>query len=567
MLLEIQCDKFAKKIDGKFVPRGKITLHEGLNTVLGDKKAENSIGKSTFLLIVDFCFGGEDYCNPEVCNVISFVDHHTIRFAFQFGDRVERYSRNTLNNGVVMLCDENYQETGEEMTIAEFTDHLFRSYQIQTAESSFRNIVGRYFRIYGRKNYAEQEPLKYGDEAVAGAIKALEQLFGVYNLIKSYEDHYADRKQHWDVRRDGIKIGEIAPIATSKKQVKENQAEIDRLTAELEELTKKQDQDLSDQDTERLDQAAKIKGQISALRRRRSRLVSQLTAVKANLEGGMNPTSDDIAELQEYFPEADIIRLETIEGFHRKIQSILTGEMANEVDRLELLIAAATEEMRLLEEEQRKLGLPTHVSKKFLDKVVELERRIAVLKAQNKGFEDKKKLDEETKSAKSQLIAAREEQLSKLQAVINQEMVRLNDFIYDKKRYAPEIKFSDTRTGKPDYTFGCKWNTGTGENFKNLIIFDLCILAATELPALIHDSLIFKNIADLPIDKIMALYVQSKKQIFISFDKKEAFDDFTAKTVYDTRVIELYDDGGELFGWSWAKKEEGPGASAKEEKK
>lgn len=115
-----------------------------------------------------------------------------------------------------------------------------------------------------------------------------------HNLIKSYEDHYADRKQHWDVRRDGIKIGEIAPIATSKKQVKENQAEIDRLTAELEELTKKQDQDLSDQDTERLDQAAKIKGQISALRRRRSRLVSQLMAVKANLEGGMNPTSDDI---------------------------------------------------------------------------------------------------------------------------------------------------------------------------------------------------------------------------------------------------------------------------------
>lgn len=140
-------------------------------------------------------------------------------------------------------------------------------------------------------------------------------------------------------------------------------------------------------------------------------------------------------------------------------------------------------------------------------------------------------------------------------------------FIYDKKRYAPEIKFSDTRTGKPDYTFGCKWNTGTGENFKNLIIFDLCILAATELPALIHDSLIFKNIADLPIDKIMALYVQSKKQIFISFDKKEAFDDFTAKTVYDTRVIELYDDGGELFGWSWAKKEDGPGKSEKEDKK
>lgn len=566
MLLEIQCDKFACKVNGELVPRGRITFHKGLNTVLGDKKAQNSIGKSTFLLVVDFCFGGEDYCNPEVCNVISFVGHHTIQFAFQFGDRIERYSRNTLNKDVVKLCDEKYAETGKQMTVAEFTEHLFQSHQIQTAESSFRNIVGRYFRIYGRNNYAEQEPLKYGDETVAGAIKALEQLFGVYNLIKSYEEHYDDRKKHWDIRREGINIGEIAPIATSKKQVKQNQAEIDQLTTELEELLKKQDQDLSDQDTEHLDRAAKIRGQISALRRRRSRLVSRLTAVKANLEGGMVPTSEDIAELQEYFPAANIIQLETIECFHRKMQAILTGEMTNEVERLEHLIASATDEMRLLEDEQRRLGLPTHVSKKFLDKVVELERRIAVLKAQNKGFDDKKKLDEETKSAKCQLLAAREELLSKLEAIINQEMVRLNDFIYDKKRYAPEIKFSDTRTGKPNYTFGCKWNTGTGENFKNLIIFDLCILATTELPALIHDSLIFKNIGDLPIDKIMALYVQSKKQIFISFDKQEAFDDFTAKTVYDTRVVELFDDGGELFGWSWAKKENGPSESKDKEK-
>ena len=71
---------------------------------------------------------------------------------------------------------------------------------------------------------------------------------------------------------------------------------------------------------------------------------------------------------------------------------------------------------------------------------------------------------------------------------------------------------------------------------------------------MMHDSLIFKNVADLPIDKIMQLYVQSKKQIFISFDKAEAFTEYTAKTLYDTRVIDLYANGGELFGWSWAKK-------------
>lgn len=51
-------------------------------------------------------------------------------------------------------------------------------------------------------------------------------------------------------------------------------------------------------------------------------------------------------------------------------------------------------------------------------------------------------------------------------------------------------------------------------NFKGLIIFDLALLRLTELPVIAHDSNIFINIADLPIDKIMELYNQSEKADF-----------------------------------------------------
>jgi len=167
-------------------------------------------------------------------------------------------------------------------------------------------------------------------------------------------------------------------------------------------------------------------------------------------------------------------------------------------------------------------------------------------------------LEKDTKAAKQRMESAREEQLQKIQAIINQEMLRRNDFIYDGKQYAPEILFSNTRSGKPTYKFGCKWNSGTGENYKNLIIFDLAILVSTELPILVHDSLIFKNIADLPIDRILQLYQKVGKdlgkQIFISFDKQEAFTPYTEDTVVKTSVIELHENGGELFGWSWAKR-------------
>lgn len=554
MLYEIECEKFAEKKNGEFVPRGRIRFHEGLNTVLGDKQAENSIGKSTFLLALDFCFGGDDYLNNDINNVVSFVGNHTINFAFKFDGKIKYYKRSTLNPKEVIPCNKDYEQIGEPIDIEDFKKQLKRSYRLQIAQSTWRSIVGRYSRIYGRDNYDERRPLKYGDETVELAIMALEQLFGIYDLVKEYEDFYKEKNKRQTIRKQATDIGEIVTIATTKKQVKENEQEIERLERELVELTNKEDSDIAAQDTANLDKASDIKGQITVLKRKRTRLVSQLNAVKANLEGGLTPTSDDIVELQEYFQQVDIEKLETIENFHRKMQSILTGEMTDEVSRLELLIAAATEEVKKLEDEQRKLGIPTSVSKKFIDKTVELRSRISFLQKQNKGYRDTQTLKADTKSAKEQMESAREDQLDKLETMINQAMVRLNDFIYDEEQYAPEIHFGNTRTGKPTYKFKCEFNTGTGENYKNLIIYDLSILNNSDLPFLMHDSLIFKNVADLPIDKIMQLYAQSKKQIFISFDKAEAFTEYTAKTLHDTRVIDLYANGGELFGWSWAKK-------------
>lgn len=557
MLYEIECDKFVEKINGVDVPRGAIRFEEGLNTVLGDKQADNSIGKSTFLLALDFCFGGDDYLNKDVNNVLSFVDPHTIKFTFRFGDRFEYYMRDTRNPAEVIICRQGYvrDDNKPPYTIDEFRNHLKEAYGITTAQNSWRSIVGRYSRIYGRDNADERKPLKYGSEKVALSIRALEELFGVYNLVKEYEDSYNDKNTHKTVRDKGTEIGEIKTIAKNKTQVKENEKEIARLQEELAGLTNKEDSELAEQDTENLDKAAELKGQITVLKRKRTRLISQLNAVKANMEGGLMPTSEDILELKDFFPGVNLQHLEQIEGFHKKMQNILTGEMSDEIARLESLIAATTEELRKLEDEQRELGLPTNISKKFLDRTVELRSRIKLLQDQNKGFEVSQQLKADTKAAKVQMESAREGQLQKIESLINQQMVRLNDFIYDGEQYAPEIHFSNTRSGNPKYTFRCDFNTGTGENYKNLIIFDLSILKETELPFLMHDSLIFKNVADLPIDKIMRLYLKSKKQIFIAFDKQEAFTDFTTKTLYATKRIELHNNGGELFGWSWGKKD------------
>lgn len=553
MLYEIECEKFAKKVNGQLVPRGRIQLREGLNTVLGDKAAQNSIGKSTFLLVIDFCFGGDDYINPKICKAKEMLHSHTINFAFKFGNRIDYFCRSTKTPSEIGICDSDYK-VQRTQTLKEFKDYLLEAYGITTPSISFREMVGRFLRIYGRENYAERYPLKYGDVKPEASIETLEKMFNVFAFIEEYKRVYDDKSKRTKIREDATKLGEMTNVAKTKKEYSANEKEIEHLRTELQKLLDREDAKLSQEETDNLDKASEIRGQLTVLKRRRSRLVSQLNAVKANMSGGLVPVEEDLSELSEFFPDVDVQKLSQIEHFHDRMQHILSQEMGDEIAQLQILIDAVSTEMTRLQEAQRKLGVPVTVSKKFMDQVVDLQRQIDILTAKNKAYDKTAKLKTEKKDAKNQLEDVRETQLQVVETSINQEMTRLNDYIYGGERYAPTIKFGNSRSGKPTYDFWTENDTGAGTNFKGLIIFDLALLRLTELPVIAHDSNIFKNIADLPIDKIMELYNQSKKQIFIAFDKEDAFYDVTRKIVHSTKVIELYENGGELFGWSWAKK-------------
>lgn len=553
MLYEVYCEKFAIKENDMFIPRGRIRLKDGLNTILGDKHAENSIGKSTFLLIIDFCFGGDDYVDSTINNAKDYVPNQNICFAFKFGNKIEYFSRSTVTPYEVYKCNDEYEIVSEAMPIAEFRDYLKRAYGI-TVEMSFRDVVGRYMRIYGRENYSERFPLKYGDESSSAGVVALEKLFGVYAAIETYKREYDRKKEEQNTRKKAADYGYITAPATTQTEVKNNEKEIARLEAELEKLTFRQDVDLSEESTQRVDAAAGIKARITNLKRKRNRLVSQRNAVQNNIKGGTAPSNEDLTELEQFFPHVNMEHLSEIINFHVKIQSILSDEMADEVARLDILIDEVTKEMTKLEEEQRTLGIPVNFSKKYMQQFLEYQEKLKVLKAKNSGYIATKNDAAATKAAKLELERVRESQLSIIQKMLNEEMVHLNDMIYDGERYAPDITFESTRTGNPKYRFKTEADGGTGTNYKGLIVFDLSVLALTQLPVVAHDSLIFKNIADLPIDRIMQVYNQCTKQVFIAFDKKDAFSNTTRQIIDSTTVLELHENGGELFGWMWAKK-------------
>ena len=94
----------------------------------------------------------------------------------------------------------------------------------------------------------------------------------------------------------------------------------------------------------------------------------------------------------------------------------------------------------------------------------------------------------------------------------------------------------------------------TGTSFKNMIIYDLAVLNMTNLPILIHDSYLLKQIADMPLEKLLQQYNKSKKQIFIALDKIESYTIESQRILKEKKVLELSDNGNELFGYSWSNK-------------
>ena len=85
MLKRIICDKFVQK---------EIVFGYGLNAVVGDDIASNSIGKSTMLMIIDFVFGGEDYIKKNH-DAVENLGHHEFKFSFEFGEEKLYFIRST----------------------------------------------------------------------------------------------------------------------------------------------------------------------------------------------------------------------------------------------------------------------------------------------------------------------------------------------------------------------------------------------------------------------------------------------------------------------------------------
>ena len=547
MLKFIECEKFIEN----GVPRGKIEFFSGLNICLGEDNAENSIGKSTFLFAVDFCFGGDSYCSQK--ELLKEVGNHKINFCLEFDNEPYYFSRSTENSKEVAFCDENFNIM-KKISDIDFKDFLLEKYNLAETGLSFRQAVTSFIRIFGKesseiKNIVGVERYNGGK---TGILRNLIKLFEEYDEVKSLEEKSAaiqsEQNEFTSVEKSKIvKNGKIKNLS----QLKESEIRVDQLKDELLQIAEANKIQTETVDAQRAAQAAELERQITVLKRNRTKLLNEKSILEANLGSETKIQKEDFEELKSFFPELNIPHLEEIQNFHKQISKILKKETEEELAKIEDKISE--NENNLIEAMQTltKLSVPLSIPKKVLEQYASVSIQKNELEGQVCFYKNSEQISRKLKEIKIELDDKKKSILKEIAVKINQKLEELSVKVNGDDSYTPCFNLNSASS----YIFYAPNDSGTGTAYVSMVLYDLAILELTNLSFVIHDSILFKNLSDNRVIKVFEEYENSRKQIFVSFDKKNSYEsDSLKKTIENHTVIELYAGGGELFGRSWAKK-------------
>ena len=416
MLHEIYCEQFHQK---------RIVFNPGLSVVLGTNAGDNSIGKSTFLLIVDYVFGGSTYAGTT--DIIENVGSHDIYFSFIFGEEIFKFCRNSINAHTVWKCNDSYEKV-EEIGLNDYCKWLDSKYAISLPELSFRDAVGRYIRVYGKNNCDERHPLHYqATEKAEKACTALLKLFDAYTPLKETEAAAQRSDAELTAYKKAQALQFIAKI--TKRVHDKNEKEIRSIAAQIEELSSGLERGLLDVDATASEQAVYIKKLLSRARRARSKVKARWDLLDENGNYAFSSTTDSFADLQHFFPEAAVAHLDEIEGFHRTISSVFKAELRSDRSKLEKELAEYDQIIHEYEAQLQELVQNPNLSKVVLTRHAELLREKDRMQKENDAYEKLQQLKEARDADAERLKTIKQQQLALVSYQLNEEMSRLNDAI------------------------------------------------------------------------------------------------------------------------------------------
>lgn len=542
MLKRIYCEKFANDIKS-------ITFHYGLNAVLGDSNCSNSIGKSTMLMIVDFCFGGDDYIDKEK-NTIQHVGPHTIYFEYVFNEKSYYYSRSSDEpNEVKQYEDGSFNSIINYLTIQGFRNILLKNYNLIDTSLTFRGAVGRFFRIYNRNTHNETRPLNsVAREDDKSGIEFLMKLYNKYgnldNLSRIQEEISSKTKVYSNLKRFNV-----GSIAENQKEYQENVKEIAELEKELNTLKHENNEGLTDADIVNAELKKDLKNQRKKLRNQRRLLMNKLKDLNFDKEYDEEKFTREFNKLKEFFPNLDTSKIEEYEAFHRGVKKVLNIEKKEDNQATRELISMIDDQIIGLDLKLKNYKSIPDVQESVLNRHAEIVARMKQLKEANRNYEEWTSSASKLKDIDTKLQTTVESITSQLQIDINEKIKDINLQI-SPDNYPPFLNINSLKS----YSFYTPEDTGTGTRFLGVIIFDLAILQTTNIPVLVHDSIMFNNIAISSLIKTLQQYEsQNKKQVFIAFDHYNTKGQELLPVLERNKILLLSDEPDCLFGHQWNK--------------
>lgn len=513
---------------------GPLRFGEGLNVVIGDKKATNSIGKSTVLMLVDFAFGGSAFLEYKK-DAIQVLGHHIYEFCFVFSSEKHHFKRNTATPDFVHLCDSNYSSQ-KEVGIDEYLAWLKEHYVPDKQGLTFRAFVGTFSRIWPKDNIKiVEKPLhavasQGAGEAVNVLIKIFER-FGeietAQNALKKKEDEKKSLKKAFDYSIVD-KVG--------KRQFAKNESDLDKISLEVAAIKG----DLSKYALnirEIVDENLfGLKQNKDMLLDERLRVDEKLVRISRNLSLNKHIKSEQLDSLIDFFPNVNVDRIAKIEEFHSEVAAFLKKELVES----EMSLKARRQQIDIAIQEidaQITSQLSNYENPTVLvDRVYGLSQQWSKLKKENSVYLMQTRIEEEYVQSKDSLTSIKFGLVKDLEKSINEEIVQIVSRVYGDNSRSPTLTLSEN-----SYKYEVFEDTGTGKAFAGLVIFDLGIFSLTDLPILIHDSPLYKNVENQAVANFIKEYASYKKQSFIALDEIDKYGLETATTLRSNCVVELSD--------------------------
>lgn len=334
---------------------------------------------------------------------------------------------------------------------------------------------------------------------------------------------------------------------TTKTQYKENKERLEIVNATIHEIKTNLQNFAINLKQIVNEEVMRIKAEKDILIDEKSNLEGQLQRIDLNLSNTSYIKSKHFESAIDLFKTINTKKLEEIEFFHSKISRILKSELLTSRAKLLNQLVPINQKIESL---NRKLSEIIKIENPgiIVDHTLELFGESKRLSLANETHEKLESLQASIKENKKLDEDIRGQILADISFSINDKMKQIVNKVYHPDHKCPTISFTNS-----NYKFNIVDDTGTGQAYSNIIVFDLAVFDITILPVIIHDSHLFKNVQNKAIYGFISEYCKASKQSFIALDEIAKYGKKAENLILGNKVIEL-SNTNTLFIKDWRSK-------------